>query len=290
MAGNRAARPAPIAWAARMVAVMPSDMAGNCTQLINWLTAPAQQIVARCQRVCQTMPAPQQPDQGQQRSEHRRDRRTGRTQPRQAGPAQDQQWRAQQSHPCGQQQRVQWRLRIAHRAAYGGRQPQQEEGRRPQQQHARIGDGLVQDRCRRTQCCQQLRREEAAHRHHQHRQRQHQRHRAACHRSRLVWPTGAPGLADQHHRTGRQAHHQRQQQEKSREECGGGGHGLRAKQVPQIDVVQCACGQLQRIGQQHRKQQGQIGAPQRLRNRRSSRCRRVHRSLWARRCPARRFS
>ncbi len=40
MAGSRAVRPAPIACAARMVAVMPSDIAGSCTQLINWLTAP----------------------------------------------------------------------------------------------------------------------------------------------------------------------------------------------------------------------------------------------------------
>ncbi len=40
MAGSRAVRPAPTACAARMVAVIPSDIAGSCTQLISWLTAP----------------------------------------------------------------------------------------------------------------------------------------------------------------------------------------------------------------------------------------------------------
>ncbi len=206
-----------------------------------------------------------------------------------AGPAQDQQRRAQQADHRGQQQRLQRRLCIAHCAAHGSGQPQQEEHRSRQQQHARVHDGLAEDRCRRAQCRQQLWRETAAQGHHQHRQQQDQRHRAAGHRARLLRAARAPGLADQHHRARGQAHHQGQQQEKDREERRGRSHRLCAKQVAEIDVVQRACGQLQRIGQQHRQQQRQVGAPQRGCCRRCRMYRGAHGILWARRRPARRF-
>ncbi len=127
-----------------------------------------QQLMPRGQRVPHALPPPHQPGQGQQRGERRRDCRTGRAQLRQAGPAQDQQRRAQQADHRGQQQRMQRRFGIAHRTAHRSGQPQQEERRCRQQQNTGIDDGFAEDRRWRAQCRQQLWRETAAHRHHKH--------------------------------------------------------------------------------------------------------------------------